>query len=452
MPEITIYITNKNYGKYLNKSINSALKQNFQNFEIIIIDDGSTDNSKKIIEKFRKKKNIRIFYRKSKGLLNNINFAIRASRANFILRLDADDYLDSNALTVLHKKISENKEIAMVYPDYYEVDINGKFLNLNRNISLDKQSKLKDIPAHGACSLIRKTFLEEVGYYDVKVDRQDGFDIWFKFINNYKIKNVNIPLFYYRQHKNNLTTNQRKLLKIRSKLAQKFVRDRNLIKKNQKIPIIIPVRGKQFDISCMSLEKLKKKQLLFYSIDQALKCNFNKKVIVTTSDKKIIKLIRKKYSSKVFIYKRDKKMSFENTDMKNSVLKSVSKFYKKSPQLIVILAFQNPLRESFYIEKAVNTLALNSTKVLFSVNRDNTGNYFFYGRKGLRPLRSDSELKLEREAMYVQKGGISVFDFKEYKENKKISKQYIGHIIVDERSSFEINSLSDISVCEKIFK
>ena len=54
--------------------------------------------------------------------------------------------------------------------------------------------------------------------------------------------------------------------------------------------------------------------------------------------------------------------------------------------------------------------------------------------------------------MYVQKGGISVFDFKEYKENKKISKQYIGHIIVDERSSFEINSLSDISVCEKIFK
>ena len=145
-------------------------------------------------------------------------------------------------------------------------------------------------------------------------------------------------------------------------------------------------------------------------------------------------------------------MSFENTDMKNSVLKSVSKFYKKSPQLIVILAFQNPLRESFYIEKAVNTLVLNSTKVLFSVNRDNTGNYFFYGRKGLRPLRSDNELKLEREAMYVQKGGISVFDFKEYKENKKISKQYIGHIIVDERSSFEINSLSDISVCEKIFK
>ena len=121
MPEITIYITNKNYGKFLNKSINSALKQNFQNFEIIIIDDGSTDNSKKIIEKFRKKKNIRIFYRKSKGLLNNINFAIRASRANFILRLDADDYLDSNALKVLHKKIDSVICVTMIHGQKDEV-------------------------------------------------------------------------------------------------------------------------------------------------------------------------------------------------------------------------------------------------------------------------------------------------------------------------------------------
>ena len=127
MPEITIYITNKNYGKYINQSIKSALKQNFDNFEIIIIDDGSSDNSKKIIEKYRTKKNIRIFYRKSKGLLNNINFAIRASRAKYILRLDADDYLDPNALTVLHKKIIENREIAMVYSDYYEIDSKGNF-------------------------------------------------------------------------------------------------------------------------------------------------------------------------------------------------------------------------------------------------------------------------------------------------------------------------------------
>ena len=73
------------------------------------------------------KKNVRIFYRKSKGLLKNINFAIKASRGKFIFRLDADDYLDPNALMILYKKINENKEIAMVYSDYYLIDSKGIF-------------------------------------------------------------------------------------------------------------------------------------------------------------------------------------------------------------------------------------------------------------------------------------------------------------------------------------
>ena len=62
LPLITIYITNHNYGKYIEKSINSVLNQTYKNFEIIIIDDGSTDNSRKIIEKFSKKKKIKIIY------------------------------------------------------------------------------------------------------------------------------------------------------------------------------------------------------------------------------------------------------------------------------------------------------------------------------------------------------------------------------------------------------
>ena len=108
------------------------------------------------MKSIEKKKNVRIFYRKSKGLLKNINFAIKASRGKFIFRLDADDYLDPNALMILYKKIRENKEIAMVYSDYYLIDSKGNFLNLNMNVSLEKHSTLKDNPAHGSFTLIRK--------------------------------------------------------------------------------------------------------------------------------------------------------------------------------------------------------------------------------------------------------------------------------------------------------
>ena len=66
LPLITIFITNHNYGKFLKKSITSALKQSYKNFEIIIIDDCSKDDSAKILKNFEKFKNIRIFFNKKK--------------------------------------------------------------------------------------------------------------------------------------------------------------------------------------------------------------------------------------------------------------------------------------------------------------------------------------------------------------------------------------------------
>ena len=62
-PLITVYITNFNYGRY-RKSIKSVLSQTYLNYELIIIDDGSTDNSKNIIEKYRHLKNVRLFIKK----------------------------------------------------------------------------------------------------------------------------------------------------------------------------------------------------------------------------------------------------------------------------------------------------------------------------------------------------------------------------------------------------
>ena len=69
-PEITVYITNFNYGRYIKKSIQSVLNQTFKNYELLILDDGSTDNSIQIIKSFSKKKNIRFIFQKNNQLAN----------------------------------------------------------------------------------------------------------------------------------------------------------------------------------------------------------------------------------------------------------------------------------------------------------------------------------------------------------------------------------------------
>jgi glycosyltransferase involved in cell wall biosynthesis len=74
---ITVYITNYNYGKYIDQAIKSVLSQTFKDFELIIIDDGSKDNSKKIIDKYKTNKKIRIIYQKNRGLNISNNIALK---------------------------------------------------------------------------------------------------------------------------------------------------------------------------------------------------------------------------------------------------------------------------------------------------------------------------------------------------------------------------------------
>ena len=75
-PLVTVYITNHNYEKFLEKSINSVLEQTYKNYELIIIDDGSTDGSFKILDKYKYNKKIKIIFQRNKGLniTNNIAY------------------------------------------------------------------------------------------------------------------------------------------------------------------------------------------------------------------------------------------------------------------------------------------------------------------------------------------------------------------------------------------
>ena len=79
---VTVYITNHNYGKYINKAIKSVLGQTLKNFELIIIDDGSKDDSRKIIDKYKNNKKVLTVFQKNKGLIVSNNLALRLAKVN----------------------------------------------------------------------------------------------------------------------------------------------------------------------------------------------------------------------------------------------------------------------------------------------------------------------------------------------------------------------------------
>ena len=443
---VTVYITNFNYGKFIKQAIESVLMQTEQSFELIIIDDGSTDNSKEIIEKYKDLKNIRIVYQKNKGLNVTNNIALRAARGKYIVRLDADDYFSPNALELLLEKLESDSMLGMVFPDYFIVDTQGEVLERQKRHDFDNEVKLFDQAAHGACTMIRVQFLREIGGYDESFSCQDGYELWVKFTSKFKVSNINEPLFYYRKHGKNLTSNEDRILDTRATINSKYVKKFN---KEIKSVAIIPVRGEGNDIYKLPFGS---HTLLEEKINQALESNFITKVIVTSPDENIKQLINDKYENldKVSFFYRDKSKTRINVDLNSTLELIVKKFKNLDFKAITILAIEFPFLKPSKIDDAINTMVLFDADSLISVRNTNKLLFRHNGR-GMNPiLGMEKFTKMEREMLYFHSGGISVSTRKNFEKNNKMLSGKVGHILLDQKSAFEINTEFDMKIATLI--
>ena len=141
MKDISIIIPIYNAEKYINKCLDSILKQTKKELEIILINDGSTDNTEKIIKTYQDKR-IKYFKNDNHGIGYSRNFGINQSTSKYIMFLDSDDYLETTACEELFNK-AEKDNLDIVISDFYKV-----FNNNIEEIKLPsfENSSLKDNP------------------------------------------------------------------------------------------------------------------------------------------------------------------------------------------------------------------------------------------------------------------------------------------------------------------
>ncbi len=114
--KFTIIIPIYNMEKYIEKVLNSLLFQTYQNFEVIIVDDGSTDATKQIIEPFLKNQNYRYFWKNNGNWGSVINYVLKNKLINgdYVTILDGDDWFKNNALEIVVKRLNKNRKIDVV--------------------------------------------------------------------------------------------------------------------------------------------------------------------------------------------------------------------------------------------------------------------------------------------------------------------------------------------------
>jgi CMP-N-acetylneuraminic acid synthetase len=452
-PLLTVYITNYNYGHYIKQAIESVLNQSFQNFELFIIDDGSTDNSRKIIESYESLPNVKIIFQKNKGLNITNNIALRLSNSKYIMRLDADDYLESTALEKMVNMLEDDPELGLVFPDYYLIDNENNITAEIKRHDFDEEVTMMDQPAHGACTVIRTEFLKAVGGYDESYTCQDGYELWIKFISHFKVSNIKESLFYYRQHGENLTSNESRILDTRRKIKGNF------IEKNEiQLPVtigIIPVRRTRLGKEVMAFSKLGESTLLDIKIQSCLESSLLHKVIVTSSDKEINSYVSEKYheNKKLVFVSRPEELERFNVSLNGTIENVVSKIENKEAKVeaFMILPLEFPFLSSESIDDAINTLAIFKAHSLISVRTETASFYHHYGEGMVPILNQENFTKLEREALYKGVGGMTLSRLENFRKEQKLLAGKVSHVVLDEQSAHGIFSIYDYNVAKYLF-
>ena len=226
MEKISVIVPVYNVESYLERCINSLLNQTYSNLEIILIDDGSTDNSLKLIKKFSDPR-IRFFVNeKNSGIAQSTNRGVDESRGEYIALLDDDDEAINNRLALQVEYMEEHPDIAILGGRSIDMDENDKILSLKgsvrNNPKLIKAMLLfGNVDFYNGTAMIRKKFIvdNQLRYRDGCYGMQD-YRFYIESSKCGKITTLDQYLLKYRKHEDNET--KRNLTKCAKKRAKKF--------------------------------------------------------------------------------------------------------------------------------------------------------------------------------------------------------------------------------------
>ncbi|WP_172825495.1 glycosyltransferase [Geobacter sp. DSM 9736] len=208
-PTISVIIPCYNYGRYLGDAVSSVLNQTYQNFEIIIVNDGSPDDTKEVAEKLiadNPGHRITLLNQENSGQpAISRNNGIRVAKGEYILCLDADDIIAPTMLEEYLNLLKEHPEISIAYADY------ETFGATESNICHLQEYNLNDLLTTNHmiyCALYPRKVWEEVGGYKTNVRGYEDWDFWIACgEKGYYAKRIAKPLLSYRIHSGGLYNN-----------------------------------------------------------------------------------------------------------------------------------------------------------------------------------------------------------------------------------------------------
>ena len=213
-----------NGGGFLEESINSVLLQSYKNFELIVVDDGSTDDSKFIINKFSDVR-VKYIYQHNSGVCSARNNALSLATGVYVAFLDADDKWHPDFIMKLHAAINGNPKAVLAYCGWQNVGLPGASGEPFIPPDYESDNKLEILlggcrwPIHAA--LTRLNIVRSVGGFDFRYSTSEDYFLWLKVSSRGEISHVPEVLAYYIHHQDERATSDRAKIAVNQWLVQK---------------------------------------------------------------------------------------------------------------------------------------------------------------------------------------------------------------------------------------
>lgn len=198
---ISIIMPVKNEEKYIFDSIQSVLSQTYKNFELIIIDDGSTDKTFEIVKSIKDDR-IRLFQKENSGLIDQLNFGLKEAKGEYIARMDADDQISPEKLEEQMQFLINNKNIHLVGTNFYFIDETGEIVMQKKlpehHKDIEFMMPFIDSVLHSSILTYKKVLIDSGGYNKEYFCAEDD-ELFLRLLSlGYKMYNIQKPFYKYR--------------------------------------------------------------------------------------------------------------------------------------------------------------------------------------------------------------------------------------------------------------
>lgn len=215
-PLVSVIVPVHNQEKYLGRCLRSLLAQDMDrsSYEIVVVDDASTDRSPYALELFSDEVQL-IRFEENRGLPSALNAGLRQASAKLVVRVDADDYVNSRFVSTLHHFMELNPDFDAVSCDYLLVN--------NAEVVLDR-GNVDEKPI--ACGIMfRLDQLLELNLYDEDFLSNEDLELRHRFLAKYQIHRIPLPLYRYRRHDENMTNDAQRIRHFDQMLKRRLTSD-----------------------------------------------------------------------------------------------------------------------------------------------------------------------------------------------------------------------------------